>query len=63
MIEYLVIVYILIMHSIVFIHYCFSKVFRTEGVWPVRNGNEIFKYYRSHVNPEPFKDYGGLVTE
>lgn len=41
----------------------FEKVFRTEGVWPVRRGIDTFEYYRKKVRPEVFKDMGGLVSD
>lgn len=40
-----------------------SQVFRTEGQWPVRTGNETFQYYREKVRPDVFKETGGLVSE
>lgn len=41
----------------------FEKVFRTEGVWPTRNGMESLRYFREHVRPDIFKESVGLVTE
>lgn len=41
----------------------FEKVFRTEGLWPVRRGIDTFEYYRKKVRPEVFKDMGGLVSD
>lgn len=41
----------------------FEKVFRTEGVWPVRRGIYTFGYYRQKVRPEVFKGYAGLVSD
>ena len=40
-----------------------EKVFRTEGVWPVRRGIEAFTHYRLKVRPDVFKDIGGLVSD
>lgn len=40
-----------------------EKVYRTEGIWPVRIGLETFTYYRKKVRPDIFKDVGGLVSE
>ncbi|KFB35468.1 cytochrome P450 CYP12F2 [Anopheles sinensis] len=41
----------------------FEKVFRTEGVWPMRRGLDSMTYYRQKVRPEVFGELGGLVTE
>lgn len=41
----------------------FEKVFRTEGIWPVRRGIDTFEYYRKEVRPEVFKGRGGLVSD
>lgn len=41
----------------------FEKVFRTEGIWPVRRGIDTFEYYRKQVRPEVFKGRGGLVSD
>jgi cytochrome P450 family 12 len=40
-----------------------EKVFRTEGVWPIRNGNDTFVYFRDKVRPDLFKGVGGLLAE
>lgn len=40
-----------------------ETVFRTEGKWPGRNGNETFVYYRHKVRPDVFKNKGGLISE
>lgn len=41
----------------------FEKVYRTEGLWPIRIGLNTFDHYRKNVKPEIFKGIGGLVTE
>ena len=41
----------------------YEKVFRNEGVWPIRRGMETFIYYRKNIRKDIFKDLGGLVTE
>ena len=41
----------------------FEKVYRTEGVWPMRIGLHTFDHYRKNVRPEIFKGVGGLVVE
>lgn len=41
----------------------FEKIFRTEGVWPMRRGIETFEYYRKKVRPEVFKGYAGLASD
>lgn len=41
----------------------FEKVYRTEGIWPLRRGLETFVHYRKQVRPELFKDMGGLLSE
>lgn len=38
-------------------------VFRTEGVWPVRDTIHTFGYFRKQMRPETFKGRGGLLTE
>ncbi|XP_055838070.1 probable cytochrome P450 12b2, mitochondrial isoform X2 [Episyrphus balteatus] len=40
-----------------------EKVYRTEGIWPIRVGLETFTYYRKKVRPDVFKNIGGLVSE
>lgn len=40
-----------------------EKVFRTEGVWPVRRGIDTFGHYRKKIRPEVFKGYAGLVSD
>lgn len=40
-----------------------EKVYRTEGIWPIRVGLETFTYYRKKVRPDVFKNVGGLVSE
>lgn len=40
-----------------------EKVYRTEGIWPIRVGLESFTYYRKKVRPDVFKNIGGLVSE
>ncbi|XP_055919790.1 probable cytochrome P450 12b2, mitochondrial [Eupeodes corollae] len=40
-----------------------EKVYRTEGVWPIRVGLETFTYYRKKIRPDVFKNVGGLVSE
>ena len=40
-----------------------EKVFRTEGLWPVRRGMDTFEYYRKEIRPEVFKDMGGLISD
>lgn len=41
----------------------YEHIYRTEGIWPLRRGNELFSYYRKKVRPELFKNVGGLVSE
>lgn len=41
----------------------FEKIFRTEGIWPIRRGNDTFEYYRKQVRPEVFKGRGGLLGD
>uniref|UniRef100_A0A182MJR4 Cytochrome P450 n=1 Tax=Anopheles culicifacies TaxID=139723 RepID=A0A182MJR4_9DIPT len=40
----------------------FEKVFRTEGVWPIRRSSETLSYYRKKVRPEVFGELSGLIT-
>jgi cytochrome P450 family 12 len=40
-----------------------ETVFRTEGVWPIRRGNDTFVYFRNKVRPDLFKGVGGLLSE
>ncbi|XP_052864320.1 cytochrome P450 CYP12A2-like [Anopheles cruzii] len=41
----------------------YEKVFRTEGIWPVRRTLDTFTYYRTKVRPEIFGETGGLANE
>ncbi|XP_017482014.1 PREDICTED: probable cytochrome P450 12b2, mitochondrial [Rhagoletis zephyria] len=41
----------------------FEKVYRTEGVWPVRDGVGSFKHYRKVENPKAYGGTLGLVAE
>lgn len=41
----------------------FETIFRTEGIWPVRRGNDTFEYYRKQLRPEVFKGRGGLLGD
>ncbi|XP_055847816.1 cytochrome P450 CYP12A2-like [Episyrphus balteatus] len=41
----------------------YQKVFRTEGIWPVRRGLDIVHYYRKILRPHIFKHAAGLVAE
>ncbi|XP_036331407.1 cytochrome P450 12b1, mitochondrial-like [Rhagoletis pomonella] len=41
----------------------FEKVYRTEGVWPVRDGVGSFKHYRKVENPKAYGGILGLVAE
>jgi hypothetical protein len=41
----------------------FETLFRTETIWPVRNGMDAFVYYRKEHRPDVFKGIGGLVSE
>lgn len=41
----------------------FEKVFRTEGIWPIRTGMESFVYFRKHIRPDVFKGVVGVVAE
>lgn len=41
----------------------FERVYRTEGLWPLRRGNETFAYYRKKVRPDLFRRMGGLLSE
>uniref|UniRef100_A0A182SG32 Cytochrome P450 n=1 Tax=Anopheles maculatus TaxID=74869 RepID=A0A182SG32_9DIPT len=40
----------------------FEKVFRTEGVWPIRRASETLSYYRQRVRPDVFGELSGLIT-
>ncbi|XP_050079175.1 cytochrome P450 CYP12A2-like [Anopheles maculipalpis] len=40
----------------------FEKVYRTEGVWPIRRASETLSYYRQKVRPEVFGELSGLIT-
>ncbi|GLH07258.1 Putative cytochrome P450 301a1, mitochondrial [Gryllus bimaculatus] len=39
-----------------------EKVFRNEGVWPIREGLESMKYYRSVLRKDKYEGAHGLVT-
>ncbi|XP_055923884.1 cytochrome P450 CYP12A2-like [Eupeodes corollae] len=41
----------------------YQKVFRTEGIWPVRRGLDIVHYYRKILRADVFKHAAGLVAE
>ncbi|XP_053964586.1 probable cytochrome P450 12b2, mitochondrial [Anastrepha ludens] len=41
----------------------FEKVYRTEGVWPIREGLGSIKYYRQVKNPNAYPGVFGLVAE
>lgn len=41
----------------------YEKIFRTEGLWPLRRGLDCFDYYRTKVRPDVFGGIGGLVTD
>lgn len=41
----------------------YELVFRTEGQWPVREGFDVFTYYRKVHRADVFKELNGLVTE
>lgn len=40
-----------------------EKVFRTEGIQPVRNGLDTLVYYRKEYRKEQFGGNSGLITE
>lgn len=40
-----------------------EKIFRNEGIWPIRRGMDAFAYYRNKKRPDIFKGMGGLVSE
>lgn len=39
-----------------------ERVFRTEGIYPIRTGLETFTYYRKNIRSD-FNDTGGLLVE
>lgn len=41
----------------------FEKVFRNEGMWPIRRGMETFDAYRKKVRGDLFKNHGGLISD
>lgn len=41
----------------------FEKVYRTEGVWPLRSNLETFNHYRYTVRSDVFKNIGGLLSD
>lgn len=41
----------------------FEKIYRTEGVWPVRPHFYVIDYYRQVVRKDKYKQNAGLISE
>lgn len=39
-----------------------KKVFRADGVWPIRPGTEALQFYRKKYHADFFNDIEGLIT-